>query len=222
MESVVYFVKSNCDNRELARNNYMPPLGLMSIANVLRLHGYYVEIIDLSIKNYSTEDINQIIQRLDPLLIGFSVYTENVDATFNMCKYFKRRFPHIPIVFGGPHPTLDSTYCMRKRYVDFISMGDGEQNSLELVEAIPDEASAHQILRHPRPHLPGRAQKVPVRKAPPEPGESEPHPHYQPGLHPGVLPSPQSHRLFQPWLPRPVYLLRRPQHVRREIPHPGH
>ena len=68
MESVVYFVKSNCDNRELARNNYMPPLGLMSIANVLRLHGYYVEIIDLSIKNYSTEDINQIIQRLNPLL----------------------------------------------------------------------------------------------------------------------------------------------------------
>ena len=136
MESVVYFVKSNCDNRELARNNYMPPLGLMSIANVLRLHGYYVEIIDLSIKNYSTEDINQIIQRLNPLLIGFSVYTENVDATFNMCKYFKRRFPHIPIVFGGPHPTLDSTYCMRKRYVDFISMGDGEQSSLELVEAI--------------------------------------------------------------------------------------
>lgn len=136
MESIVYFVKSNCDNRELARNNYMPPLGLMSIANVLRLHGYYVEIIDLSIKNYSTEDINQIIQRLDPLLIGFSVYTENVDATFNMCKYFKRRFPHIPIVFGGPHPTLDSTYCMRKRYVDFISMGDGEQSSLELVEAI--------------------------------------------------------------------------------------
>ncbi|WP_346699035.1 radical SAM protein [Catenibacillus scindens] len=136
MESVIYIVKSNCDNRELARNNYMPPLGLLSIASMLQLHGYHVEVIDLSIKNYRTEDINQIIERIQPLLIGFSVYTENVDATFNMCKYFKRRYPKIPIVFGGPHPTLDPEYCMRKRYVDFISRGDGEQSSLELLEAI--------------------------------------------------------------------------------------
>ncbi len=136
MESVIYIVKSNCDNRELARSNYMPPLGLMSIANTLRLHGYYVEIIDLSIKNYSTEDMNGIIERINPILIGFSVYTENVDTSFSMCKYFKKKYPHIPIVFGGPHPTLDTNYCLKSRYVDFILKGDGEQNSLELLEAI--------------------------------------------------------------------------------------
>lgn len=136
MKSVLYIVKSNCDNRELARNNYMPPLGLLSIASMLKLHGYNVEIVDLSVKNCRTEDINEIIESIRPILIGFSVYTENVDATFNMCRYFKRRYPDIPIVLGGPHPTLEPEYCMRKRYVDFISRGDGEQSALELLEAI--------------------------------------------------------------------------------------
>ena len=136
MKSVLYIVKSNCDNRELARNNYMPPLGLLSIASMLKLHGYNVEIIDLSVRNCRTEDINEIIESIRPILIGFSVYTENVDATFNMCRYFKRRYPDIPIVLGGPHPTLEPEYCMRKRYVDFISRGDGEQSALELLEAI--------------------------------------------------------------------------------------
>ena len=136
MKSVLYIVKSNCDNRELARNNYMPPLGLLSIASMLKMHGYNVEIIDLSVKNCRTEDINEIIESIRPILIGFSVYTENVDATFNMCRYFKRRYPDIPIVLGGPHPTLGPEYCMRKRYVDFISRGDGEQSALELLEAI--------------------------------------------------------------------------------------
>lgn len=68
MASVIYIIKSNCDNRELARSNYMPPLGLMSIATTLRLHGYNVRIIDLSIRNYQTEEINKIIEEMDPLM----------------------------------------------------------------------------------------------------------------------------------------------------------
>lgn len=139
MESVIYIIKSNCDNRELARSNYMPPLGLMSIAATLRLHGYNVRIIDLSVRNYQTEEINAIIESMNPIMIGFSVYTENVDATFNMCKYFKRRYPGIFIALGGPHPTLEPEYCMRRRYVDFIDTGDGEQSQLELLEAIRTE-----------------------------------------------------------------------------------
>ena len=53
-----------------------------------------------------------------------------------MCRYFKRRYPDAFIALGGPHPTLEPEYCMRKRYVDFIDMGDGEQSQLELLEAI--------------------------------------------------------------------------------------
>lgn len=136
MKNIVFIVKSSSDNNVQAKTNYMPPLGLLSIANMLRLHGYNVEVLDFSGQNYQTEQIYSIIEKLQPIYIGFSVYTENVDNVFKMCRYIKKSFPHIPLVLGGPHPTLDTEYCKRKRFVDFILIGDGEHNALELAEAI--------------------------------------------------------------------------------------
>lgn len=136
MKNILFIVKSSSDNNVQAKTNYMPPLGLLSIANMLRLHGYNVEVLDFSAQNYQTEEISSIIKKLQPIYIGFSVYTENVDNVFKMCRYIKKNFPRIPLVLGGPHPTLDTEYCKRKRFVDFILIGDGEHNALELAEAI--------------------------------------------------------------------------------------
>jgi anaerobic magnesium-protoporphyrin IX monomethyl ester cyclase len=136
MKNILFIVKSSSDNNVQAKTNYMPPLGLLSIANMLRLHGYNVEVLDFSAQNYQTEEISSIIETLQPIYIGFSVYTENVDNVFKMCRYIKKNFPHIPLVLGGPHPTLDTEYCKKKRFVDFILMGDGEHSALELAEAI--------------------------------------------------------------------------------------
>lgn len=136
MKSIVFIVKSSNDNKEQARTNYMPPLGVLSIANMLRMHGYHVDVLDFSARNYETHEIDELIERVKPIYIGFSVYTENVDNVFIMCRYLKKRFRDIPLVLGGPHPTLDTEYCKRKRFIDFILIGDGEQNALELAEAL--------------------------------------------------------------------------------------
>lgn len=137
MENIILIVKSCCNNQDMAQENqYMPPLGVLSIANTLRMHGYHVDVLDFSEHNYEIEDIVELIENRKPIYIGFSVYTENVDSVLNICRYLKKRYKDIPLVLGGPHPTLDTQYCMRKRYVDFILKGDGEHNSLELAEAI--------------------------------------------------------------------------------------
>ncbi|AQS08252.1 B12 binding domain protein [Clostridium saccharobutylicum] len=136
MKSIVFIVRSSCDNQEQAESSYMPPLGVLSIANTLRMHGYHVHVLDFSARDYETSEIYELIERVNPIYIAFSVYTENVDNVFIMCKAFKKKFKNIPIVLGGPHPTLDTEYCKRKRFVDFILIGDGEHNALELAEAI--------------------------------------------------------------------------------------
>ncbi len=136
MQSVIYIVKSNSGNDDLARSSYIPPLGVMSIANVLRAHGYNVEVIDFSVRKVDTNELCEMIECLNPLYIAFSVYTENVDSFMTMAKFFKHKYRNIPILFGGPHATVDTKYCLKKRYVDFIMVGDGEQSSLELVEAV--------------------------------------------------------------------------------------
>lgn len=136
MRSVLFIVKSNIDNTILAQTNYMPPLGLLSIANLLRFHGYLVKILDFSVRFYQTEEIDELIDKTEPVYIGFSVYTENVDSVFKVCRHMKKRHPRIPLVLGGAHPTMDPEYCKRKRLVDFILQGDGEHSALELAEAI--------------------------------------------------------------------------------------
>lgn len=47
MKSIVFIVRSSCDNQEQAESSYMPPLGVLSIANTLRMHGYHVHVLDL-------------------------------------------------------------------------------------------------------------------------------------------------------------------------------
>lgn len=136
MRDLVFIVKSNCDNNELAAANYIPTLGVLSIANTLRMNGYRVHILDFSERSYENIEIYELIERVNPIYIAFSVYTQNVDSFFIMCKFLKKKFKNIPIVLGGPHPTLDTEYCQRKRFIDFILIGDGEESALELAEAI--------------------------------------------------------------------------------------
>ena len=38
--SIVFIIRSSCDNKEQAESTYMAPLGVLSITNVLRMHGY--------------------------------------------------------------------------------------------------------------------------------------------------------------------------------------
>lgn len=136
MENIVFIVQSSGDNKELAASNYIPPLGVLSIANTLRMHGYEVDILDFSQRYYELSEIYELIERVKPIYIAFSVYTQNVDNMLLMCKTLKRKFKNIPIVLGGPHPTLDTEYCKKRRFVDFIMIGDGEESALELAEAI--------------------------------------------------------------------------------------
>ena len=136
MNNIIFIVKSNIDNTAMAKASYMPPLGLLSIANHLKLHGYNVKVLDFSTHYYDTQEIDEMIDDLNPLYVAFSVYTENVDSIFSICRYLKKKFKNLPLVLGGPHPTLDIDYCKRKRFVDFILTGDGEHSALELALAI--------------------------------------------------------------------------------------
>ncbi|HAY3977464.1 TPA: radical SAM protein [Escherichia coli] len=135
-KNIVFIIKSNASNDELADVCFLPPLGVMSIATMLSIHGYNVRIIDSSLECLGSKDVIAIIKELDPVYVGISSYTENIDENLLMCKYIKKNLPHIPVMIGGSHPTVDSEYCKRKKYVDFIVVGEGEATNLEVAEAI--------------------------------------------------------------------------------------
>lgn len=123
--------------KDFARENaYNPSLGLLAIGSWLDLNGYEVEVLDLCYIRLNKQDLLKKIGNSKPLLIGISVYTENVDMGLSTAKLIKEEYPEVKIILGGAHATLAYQDCIASPHVDFVSRKEGESSFLELVIAI--------------------------------------------------------------------------------------
>lgn len=84
------------------------------------------------------------IQRLDPDLIAFSVYTSTYQWSCDMAKLIKN-YMNKKIVFGGIHATLVPERVIKNDFVDFVIVGEGEYPLLELVESLEAKESEFNI-----------------------------------------------------------------------------
>lgn len=123
--------------KDFARQNeYNPSLGLLAIGSWLDLNGIEVEILDLCYVRMNRQQFFKKISDSNPLLIGITVYTENVNMGLSMAKLIKENYPEIKVVLGGAHATLAYQDCIASPYVDFVSRKEGESTFLELLIAI--------------------------------------------------------------------------------------
>lgn len=116
----------------------MPPLGIAWLAAVLRANGYPdVFLIDSVINKYSNQDVLEILKKQQPDIIGVSFGSQNRFFAFDLIRVIKKNFPKVPLVVGGPHPTLTSGDLLAHiPEVDIVVKGEGEYTFLELVKAL--------------------------------------------------------------------------------------
>lgn len=119
--------------------NPYPPLGLAYIAAVLENNGHNVMIFDLTLDNIPFEVNMENIIRFSPDIIGVSCMTHNYYEALKVSTYIKDRID-IPIVFGGPHPTIMPQEVLSNKSVDFIIMGEGEYTFLRLCQEFENKA----------------------------------------------------------------------------------
>jgi radical SAM superfamily enzyme YgiQ (UPF0313 family) len=114
----------------------MPPLGIAWLAAVLRENGYKeVFLIDAVINKYSNENIVEILKKDTPDIIGLSFGTQNRFLAFGCARKIKKNFPQIPIVVGGPHPTLTADDILKNiPEIDFVIRGEGEYAFLDFIK----------------------------------------------------------------------------------------
>lgn len=67
-------------------------------------------------------------------LIGFSITYDQLRPSIYLAKKIKKRFPHIPIVFGGAHCADNLGISLLKTFseVDFVVSGEGEETLASL------------------------------------------------------------------------------------------
>ena len=125
----------------------MPPLGIAWLAAVLRENGFKdVVLIDSMANRYSNEDIISLLKKQRPDLIGISFGTQIRFSAFDLARLAKKNFPGIPIVVGGPHPTLTSQDTLENiPEIDIVVRGEGEISFLNLVKTIESGGSLAEV-----------------------------------------------------------------------------
>ncbi len=120
------------------------PLCLLSLASSLRASGFEVVVIDAAIEpDYK----NRILKEsASALCVGISALTgPMILGAIEVATAVKSRFPKLPVVFGGWHPSLLPGETLNETFVDIVVRGQGERTLVELATALADRRTLDDI-----------------------------------------------------------------------------
>ena len=116
----------------------MPPIGLLSIAAVLRKAGIDVIMLDGALlHNVNNEKWTKKIIDINPDFLGVTATTAAFNDVNDLCEKIKLANDRIKIVLGGVHAS-----CHYRKIIanypsfDYVVAGEGEQAFLEIIKGV--------------------------------------------------------------------------------------
>lgn len=121
-----------------AYRNHTPPLNLAYIAAVLEQNGCTVNVMDLSALHtpYTPEAALEQASLFKPDWIGLTLNVIFIKPAYDFIQKL-RTILRVPIVAGGPHPSLLSGEAILNG-VDIVVRGEGELTVVELNQALAE------------------------------------------------------------------------------------
>lgn len=96
----------------------------------------------LEISNTEKAILLSLIRNIGPQLIGISVTTPLRKRAAEVSRLIKSSFK-IPIVWGGPDPTISVEECLA--YCDFVCVGEGEKTIIDIASALDEERDIKEV-----------------------------------------------------------------------------
>lgn len=115
-----------------------PPLGLAYLGAVMKEEGISVAAIDMNIPFSNFRDLETMIEKERPRIIGISVYTETFINGLKIANIAKRIDSKIVTVMGGAHVKFVPNEVLGHSEVDIVVGGEGEDTMLELTRHFLD------------------------------------------------------------------------------------
>ncbi|MDP8261729.1 MAG: cobalamin-dependent protein [Candidatus Ancaeobacter aquaticus] len=103
----------------------------------IEMNDFYTEV--------SEEDINTLVTQLEiqkPSLIGIGLKSSQYAIAQQVTQAIRARLK-VPVIWGGPHPTIDPENCIK--HTDMICVGEGAEALLELSQRISEEKPYHDV-----------------------------------------------------------------------------
>jgi anaerobic magnesium-protoporphyrin IX monomethyl ester cyclase len=120
------------------------PLCLLSLASTLRAAEFVVVVIDAAIELAYKDRV--LLEAADALCLGISLLTgPMIKGAIEIATAVKQRFPKLPIILGGWHPSLLPDETLKEGFVDAIVRGQGELTLLEVAEALAERRTIEAV-----------------------------------------------------------------------------
>jgi radical SAM superfamily enzyme YgiQ (UPF0313 family) len=133
------------DSDDTGKPWWAPPLGVLSLAAVLKARGVHTEVIDLDLiwvqSRYSSETllrrITAAVRTSRPRILGLGTICNSYPLTIRLANRLKDDFPHTPIVLGGPQASLVDVATLNAfPFIDFVLRGEAEESFPMLVDSL--------------------------------------------------------------------------------------
>lgn len=141
--------------------NFYFPIGLASLASVLREAEHEVAVFDVDAvdrgddlagyeykrlelyrqglndgKHAVWREIEEVLKDYKPDLVGITAMTTKFGSVLKTAEIVKRYDPNIRVVAGGPHSTFLSDQTLESENIDIVVRGEGETTFLNLVNSL--------------------------------------------------------------------------------------
>jgi anaerobic magnesium-protoporphyrin IX monomethyl ester cyclase len=114
-----------------------PQLGIAYLAAVSEVRGDQVVVYDGDVEDVSLENV---IREYQPELVGITANTTQIKGAWRDAGIIKD-WRDVPVVLGGPHPSILPQESLEQGSVDVVARGEGE----ETWEALSDALIEHWI-----------------------------------------------------------------------------
>lgn len=121
-----------------ARGRSFPSLypgpGILYLISNLRekIEGVDVHYLD-GLRNLDSH--LKFIETVQPDVYGLSFTSPYASLAYRTINAVKEKFPSLPVICGGPHPTADYQDVFKQSAADVCCIGEGEVTAVELVKA---------------------------------------------------------------------------------------
>lgn len=111
------------------------PLSLLAISRVLDREKYDIRIFS---HHLTPNPYNKILHLgSNSVCLGISAMTgSQITDGLKIARLFKKKYPHVPIIWGGWHPSILPLETIKNKYVDIVVKGPGDITFTELVHTL--------------------------------------------------------------------------------------
>lgn len=123
-----------------------PPHSVLAVATLILKKGYKVKVIDQRTDPLWKLHLTEYLKRR-PICVGISSMTGTQILFAIEAGKIVRKITNgnVPIIWGGPHPSILPEQTLENEYVDVVCIGEGDITFAEIVDSIQSKTGLNNI-----------------------------------------------------------------------------